>query len=491
MTLTSKRSRHGLLVLVVGVMMTMGFEAVAQDEEAVQKVVELNKKALTSFSNLDVEDAANLLRQALDICAAQHMEQHPAAARTHVHMGVVYVAGLKKRDQGLDEFKKALRIDPNIKVTKSLANPEVQAAFQEAVTDFADAAASAPAPAPTPAPHPVASAPVSTSSGTLVHAPVVEGIAGQPIMVKVQAPVSLAAARVVVAYRAEGAKEYTTHELDVQNGDWYQGQIPAEATSGSMVTYYIVASNDQGQTVAQDGSQSEPHVIALGEGGIINGATSTTVPFDGGERGEGEETSGGSSIWFSLAVGTGFGYHSGQPEANRTNDAGTKINKSGMGWARLLHISPEFGVFVTDSLLLSLQGRFQLVNGATSVKGSEVKENPGACKGGTCHPSTFAAAGLIKATWFLGEPKTVTPFLSLAAGGGQIRHVVSLGSLTGCPKGGCKDTVVGGPILLGAGAGISVELSESLSLVAAVNALMGLPKVMANLDVNLGLAYLH
>jgi hypothetical protein len=486
MTLTSKRSHRGLLVVALVANLAVARETAAQEDESVQRVVELNKKALASFSNLDVEDAANLLKQALDICAAQRMDQHPAAARTHVHMGVVYVAGLKKRDQGLDEFKKALRIDPNIKVTKALANPEVQAAFQEAAMELADAQAAAPAPAPAP----VVSEPVAPPVGSLVHVPVREGIAGQPISVKVQSPASLAAARVVVAYRAEGVKEYSIRGLDMVDNDWYQGQIPAEAASGSMVTYYLMAYNDQGQSVAQDGSPSTPHVIALGEGGIINGAASS----EGGAAGEEEESSsGGGSLWFSLAVGSGFGYHSGQPEANRTNDLGAKINKSGVGMARLLHISPEFGFFATDSLLLSLQGRFQLVNGATSVKGSDVKNNTGACKGGTCHPATFAAAVLVKATWFLGEPRTVTPFLSLAAGGGQIRHVVSLGEreLSGCPSGGCKDTMVGGPILVGAGFGLSIELSESISLVTSANALVGLPKVMANLDVNLGLAYLH
>jgi hypothetical protein len=331
------------------------------------------------------------------------------------------------------------------------------------------------------------SEPVAT--GSLVHAPVREGIAGQAITVKVQAPATLAAARVVVAYRAEGTKEYTLHELDVLNNDWYQGQIPAEATNGSMVTYYIVAFNDQGQSVAQDGSQAEPHVIALGEGGIINGATG---PSEGGDSGGGEEAaSGGGSIWLSLSVGTGFGYHSGQPEANRTDDGGKKLTSSGVSMARLLHISPEFGYFVTDSMLLSLQGRFQLVSGATSVKGGEVSKNPSACKGGTCKPSSFAVAALLKATWFLGEPGTVTPFFSLAAGAGQIRHVVSVGKLSGCPASGCKDTVVGGPLLLGAGGGVAIELSESLSLVVSANALVGVPKFLANLDVNLGLAYLH
>jgi hypothetical protein len=64
-------------------------------------------------------------------------------------------------------------------------------------------------------------------------------------------------------------------------------------------------------------------------------------------------------------------------------------------------------------------------------------------------------------------------------------------NMTGCPPSGCKDTVVGGPVLFGPGVGITIELSDSFLIVASANALVGVPKVMANLDVNLGLAYVR
>ena len=324
----------------------------------------------------------------------------------------------------------------------------------------------------------------------LVHTPVTEGIAGMPIPLKAQVPATLGAARVVVLFRAEGAKEYSTLEMDpVENSDLYQCQIPAEATSGSMVTYTLVVYGDRGQVLAQAGSLSEPYVIALGEGGPLDesGGISEAVPEAGGDS----EEEGGTGLWLSLGVRRVFGYHSGQPEANRTDDSGQKLTSSGVAMSQLLHITPELGFFATDSLLLSLQGRLQMVSGASTVKGSLVQKNPDACGGGTCHPASFAVAVLAKATWFLGDPRTVMPFFSLAAGGGQIRQVVGVGKLSGCPSGGCKDTVVGGPVLLGVGGGVSIELSGSFSAVVGANAVMGLPKIMANLDLNLSLAYLY
>jgi hypothetical protein len=490
MTLTSNKYRLAVALTIFGAAFALGNRAKAQDSDAVQKVVELNKKALASFAELNMDEAVNLLKQALELCRTAQLENHPAAARTHVHLGAVYVAGLKKRDQGIEEFKQALRIDPNIKITKSLINPEVQSAFAEAsmdVSEGAEGVSSAPpaAPAAPVEPTPAQPAEPAAAEGTIVHTPIAQSPAGQPVYVRAQVPASVGAERIVLAYRPDGATNFAIREMDpVDNSDWYQGQIPPEATSGASVAYYIVAQNGQGQVLEQNGTAAQPHVVSLGGEGASTASgegTGEPTPEVGDQGGE---AGAGPSLWIALAAGSGFGYHSGTPEANHTDDAGRSLKNSGVGWARLLQIAPEVGFFVTDSLVLSLQGRFQIVTGASQVKLA-------ACKGGTCEPSHYAMAGLAKATWFVGEPGTVSPFLSLAAGAGQIRHVVSVGNLAGCPPSGCKDTVVGGPVLVGPGAGITVDLSEHFTFVAGANVLVGVPKFMANLDVNLGLAYLR
>jgi hypothetical protein len=349
----------------------------------------------------------------------------------------------------------------------------------------------------TPATPPALPTPVEPASPTkgagkaMIHTPVTEGASGQPVTIRVQVPVSLGDGRVVLAYRPSGASEYLKHELDlVESSDWYQGQIPAEATGGESVAYYILAQNAQGQLLAQSGTEAEPHVITLGEstGGVAGGATSSSTDQ---EEPEGEEEGEGLSFWAAVTVGSGFGYHSGTPEANHTNDQGVSLKSSGIGMSRLLQINPEIGYFHSDSFLLSLQGRFQMVSGASQVKGSNVANNSSACKGGICKPASLAVAALAKLTWFLGEPSRVMPFLTLAAGAGQIRQVVDVGKLSGCPASGCKDTVVGGPVLLGPGAGLTIELSDAFLLVASANVLVGVPKFLANMDVSLGFAYVR
>jgi hypothetical protein len=499
----SKRYRHVVLLTIFGTAVTWGLRAEAQDSEPVQKVVELNKKALAAFADLNLDEAIKLLKEALEVCQTQQLEKHPAAARTHVHLGAVYVAGLRQRDNGMEEFKKALRIDPNIKITKTLLNPEVQSAFTEASMDVSEENAgpgSAPA-AATPAPPPPApppAQPTASDDGAILHTPATEGVVGQPIPIRAQVPASLGAERVVLAYRPDGVTNFFKREMErVQDGDWYQTEIPAEATNGASIAYYILAQDAQGLPVGHNRTETQPHIVDLGGGsaggGIINGVNPEVANDQAGAAG-GQESE-GLSLWVALTAGTGFGYYSGTPEANRTDDASPphSLKSSGFAMSQLVQISPEVGYFYSDSLLFSLQGRFQLVTGASKVKFSDPDKNKAACNGGTCQPSHYALAGLAKVTWFLGSFGRFAPFLSFAAGAGQIREVVDLKKykLDGCPPGGCKDTVVGGPVLFGPGAGITFELSEHFSLVAGINVLVGVPKVMANMDANLGLAYLR
>ncbi len=122
--------------MVVGILLAapaVVMAAPAGDPAAVAKVTDLNKQALAAYSQQDYDTAKNLLKQALQTCADAGLDQHPITARTHLHFGAVAIVGFKQRDAGIKQFKKALEIQPDIKLTKSIVTPELQDAFEEAV----------------------------------------------------------------------------------------------------------------------------------------------------------------------------------------------------------------------------------------------------------------------------------------------------------------------------------------------------------------------
>src|SRR3982751_5004917 len=106
--------------------------AAAQDQAAVSKVTNLNKKAIDAYNKQDYESARALLKEALELCASAGLDKHPIRARTHIHFGIVAIVGFKQREVGLKQVRKALHVQRDIKLTKQLQTPELQDACEEA-----------------------------------------------------------------------------------------------------------------------------------------------------------------------------------------------------------------------------------------------------------------------------------------------------------------------------------------------------------------------
>lgn len=500
-----------LLVMTIGAVP----RAHAQDPAILQQVTDLNKKAVEAYENLEMEEAAKYLREALQVCAKEGLGNHKAKARTHIHLGIVMVAGLKQRDRGIQQFKRALEIDPTIKPTKSLVNPEIQAAFDEAAKDMGGAAPAPAAEAPKPpveAPKPPPPAPEAAPAAAEGTAPRVKGIQHTPvaearpettITIKAAVEAGLGQDKIILAYRPEGATDFLARDMEKDSRGWYTARIPLPATRGSVVAYYIEARNRAGVALGNNGTADEPHVISLSpdapaapptgvdEGGAVATTTrrrATSDVDDVPSRGPSEHR-----FWLGLGIGTGYGWAKGTPEVNQTNAKGDPIDfTGGFAPAQLLHLSPEIGFFMNPNLMLSLQGRFQLVTAATEVRDASCPENRSSSTGvGICTPAKGAVAILGKATWLLGTPAPFRPFVSVSAGGGEIRHLISIDGLTDCGpdrKAQCTDTILGGVVLLGPGAGFSYDLSKSVSFIAALNSLIGFPNPTVNFDLNVGMA---
>jgi hypothetical protein len=461
----------------------------AQSDEAVDKVTKMNKKAVEEYENLNFEESRKILKEALDFCGQNGLDKHPVKARTHIHLGIVILAGFKQREVAIKQFRKALEIQPDIKLTKSLANPEVQEAFDEAVAgmgqpekpDTADKTDKAADQKTDKAADQKAEKPAD--GGPITHDPIVEGTQGGTITVTAKVDINLDVKKMILAYRPDGASDFLGRVMkEVTQGNW-TADIPATATAGNRVAYYLEAQGADENTLGTKGTADDPLIIALkGSGAPEKGKAS-------GEGNDEEQDDEGPHWFLGLGLGTGVGYTTGNGEVNADSKVG-----GGFASASLGHLAPEVGYFVKPNLLLSLQLRMQLVSG---VNGRVLDVMDNTCGSDHfCSPAQSAFAAFAKLAYLFGE-NSFHPYISGAVGGGQIRHVVKFPAIQKCgtsstPAGmgmaECEDTVLAGPVFVGPGGGFIFNASDNFALTLGVNTQLGFPKFTFNFDLNLGVA---
>jgi chemotaxis protein histidine kinase CheA len=123
--------------LVLGILTALLAAAVVTDsraeaQQAVDKIVALNKAAVASFTGGQAEKAKDQLMEAVVLGKENGLGMHAAMARTYVHLGVVYVDGLKDKEKGQRYFVMAQKVRPDIEVTPALASKTVMAVFDAA-----------------------------------------------------------------------------------------------------------------------------------------------------------------------------------------------------------------------------------------------------------------------------------------------------------------------------------------------------------------------
>ena len=99
---------------------------------AVDKLIQMNKKALDDYETLEWDSAKRTLLQALVFGKKSNLETHPMMARTYVHLGAVYIVGFNDKQKGLQSFQRALEIDPTIRISKAMSTPELEDIFAQA-----------------------------------------------------------------------------------------------------------------------------------------------------------------------------------------------------------------------------------------------------------------------------------------------------------------------------------------------------------------------
>jgi len=502
--------------------------AFAQDQAAVDKLVQMNKKALDDFDTLDFDAAKRILLDALAAGKKAGLDNHPVMGRTYIHLGAVYITGFHDKQRGLQSFGRALEIDPSIQLSKGIESADVTAAFAQAQRDARASGGGAASGGDDNAPPPPKKkrrGPVMEDDSAAEDQPKPkkrhrnsdeepdlpahvgaldcpepdEAIIDKPLTLRCALNPSLPVASVYLMYRAPGKEDYNEVLMTKTPKGWLQAKIPKKAVTGKSIQFYFEGRNGAGKPVVANGGAESPNIVlvveeqAAGEASKAGAGDEEENPLEEEEGPhkqrihlghhndelEGLDTRYGKrKYWIGIGIGTGYGYAKGNGfeavNASLPQDPFHSLEFTpGLAFAGIGQIEPEFGIALTPNMAVALTGRLQWT--APPSKYSQF-----------VYQAAFAAyAKLI----FYTKQSQLRFFGTVLAGGGNYRFVgyPDAGSNNGYAD--FKDTIKAGPFLAGVGGGLYYEMSKPVSLVVELDEIVGVPAFGALTDVVLGLQF--
>ncbi|ACY16531.1 hypothetical protein [Haliangium ochraceum] len=422
----------GLLLLVF---LALPAAALAQDRTdqpaAAQQIERLHREAMARYDGFEFEEAKARMDRAVALAAEHGLTDAPVMVRVFIDLAVIYGSGLGDTDGARRALRRAVSIDPEAELDPAYKSPELDELLAEIKREYARSAA---------AESPAERAGEDDDGGCadltgLEHAASASASAGEAVILDARVSPWLEAATVRVHYGIRGATGggaggFEELRMTASGTCGYRTVIPGDAVRAPGLVYYLAAYDQGGERLAGKGNADAPLMLAVTAAG-------------GRDAGEG----GGARLFVRFGAGTAAGYLSG-----RTEQAESEIQCCVA--PELLHLQGELGYFLSPALSVSAAFRMGFPLGANL---------PGHAVG--------APALLLRAR-HSSEPALRGLLLSLVAGAGYARHTVGLANAT---PGQDVDTGALGPLLLGAGVGYALELSDSLRLAAELDTLVGIP----------------
>jgi hypothetical protein len=429
--------------------------AAGVNQDAVAQVVRLNKEARQFFDAMEFDLAEKNLRKAVEIGEGAAIGDHVVLVGTYGNLGVLYATGLKNEAEAVAHFKKALELRADYLPSKELSSPEVQELFQRAKADMESAPPSSVPDVAEPAAASVEglSCPVADTATT-----------GTPLKLRCVADAGLGAKDVLVYYHAGTNSKFRSLKMTAESTmdgtpSWTAALAP-EALSDEQLFLYFEARDKKSKVLATANSASNPIVVA-----IRAGQPALSRDDDEEDR---RGSSEGGSWWFGFGIGTGYGYAGSAPESYKPY---IPDFQHGAAPAKLFHLTPEVGYFLSSNWSLSLQGRLQVMRPWSKKTASG------------------AVAFLARLLYFTGG-ETFRFYGGPVLGGGEgFRLVVSDVQTKDYYLNKVSTTVKGGPVIAGATVGMAINLSDSWSWILESNALIGFPTVSMVADFNTGIRF--
>jgi hypothetical protein len=520
-----------VLVLAPGAARAAGAAQVS--EAPVDRIVALNKQALADILSQHFHAAKYWLEEALVIGETAGLDNHEATARTYVHLAAVALAGLRDRDEAVRFFDLALKINPNIAITRGLELPGLRSAYLQAreqaglppnpdatAPSFDTFAADLPEAENTGDGPPAAAEQESRAGARDAAAPLrpaysaalvdepdpparvpaplycslpFDVLPGQDLVVRCLTQKHTQRSSAVFHLRPGGAETpFLDLPMDRSPKGWLAAVVPGGIIAGKNLSYYVTAQLPGSQQTIHLGHPESPRsLIVRAEPSAMAGEDAGTTASlsrhpDGDRTGlAGSRRRAVGSLWFSVALGSGFVYHGRETvdSSARYRDSNVPVEvEEGFSPASLLQLEPELGYQASRRLSLSLMARYQY---APKEEAEATKPAAGEKAVLTSAFALYLQARLV----FL----TVGNLQTYASGGVGFGRSFLAVIDEECGATNCtldhSDTLHGSHAGVLAGVGAIYHLSPNLGVFVEVKEMVTLPKVMALTEFGLGAAF--
>ena len=530
-----------LAVVPIGVSSARAAEPAAIGQAAVDRMIDLNKMAYTDIAEGHFRAAKYRLTEALVISETAGLENDEMTARTYLHLAVVFLTGLKDREEAVNQLMLALRINPNITITPGLGSPALRSAYLQAreqmelppnpdttapplsqVTAATQTSAQAPAsasekflPPPTekedtarqPFREPNALAIKDPDLPARVPSPLYCPLpfdipAGEDFVLRCLTQKQQRKSSATFYFRPKGASEGDVAlPMERSPKGWLVAIVPGRVVQGTSLPYYVKAQIPGSQEELYLGHPEAPNALMIrsltspdateddaedAAARPVADAEATTAWPAARENARPSRLRAPGSFWIALASGTGAVYHGYEAVDSNTKVLNTDTTvhvRSGFSPATIFQLEPEVGYQVSKRFSVSAMGRYQVAPKDSSGYKPSIGEHA---------ILTSAFAGFVRAQFAFINKGGFQAYASGGAGLGTSflgiagKHCET----TSCPL-DHGDTLHGGPVALTAGAGAIYHLDPRFGIFVEIKEIATLPKVMALTEVSVGLAYAH
>jgi Tfp pilus assembly protein PilF len=524
----SRRSWAPLVILAFSIPCVASCAHLLRARDPAARMAALDREALDAYQAGELTQARDLLNNAVAIGKDAALDRDPVMARAYLDLGAVFLATNDRR-QGMQYLGYALRINPDIEPDPGIATPPLKKTLALARSQVkhrrgpasvaalslklpvvpakreASVAARTAVIAPTrPAPAPPAAAPPPPPKVDPPKAPAPEPEDNEPDLPatitqplycltpdeappSVQIPLrcvprpGLSVARMVLFYRGPGSERFTAVPMARSRKGWYAGVVPPAASAGKSLQYYVEAHGPGNKVSTTNGQADSPNLLLIREGAKPAGLLAAAEP-----RGEapvrqekdeenplavveqqraraleeGARRRSSHAVWLAVGIGSGYGWHpTRRLEFHDENQIGTGVSPAG-----LIQVTPEVGLQLGARYAVSIQGRLQIIPDSGSGD-----NKPGS-------PARTAVAAFVRVHRFYGLGSAQLFLTGTLGAGDGFRLTVPPHPELGA---GRSDTVRGGPLALGPGAGFIYHFTRHFGWAVETRLLVGFPAFAA------------